>query len=198
MRKAYRSKDRPRKKKPVKRKRRFFTPTFFILCLLLFVVTVGISYIYFKPIFGVRPPKAISGLKRQDKHADKGAEAGQMGRLYSAGIWYDSGLERANTIVIIEDVIRRYIKPYGVSLIDLYMDRQGIVYIDLSDDIVKNFHGDAKEEYDLIMGLYRSIKNSAREIKAIKLLIEGKEAESIGGHIDISRPIRGRYASRES
>lgn len=180
-------------RKPRKKKKRLSSLTFFLLLTIIFAVTAGLSYIYFKPILVFDSPPIKKGV---EKKARKPAEDTEMHthRLYKPEIWYDTGLERAGTIVVIEDVIRDYMKPHGVSLLDLYIDREGIVYIDVSDEIRKNFKGDAYEEYSLIAGLYSSIKKSAGNIPAIKLLIEGKEAESIGGHIDISMPIGGDFA----
>ncbi len=180
-----------------RRKKRFSSLTFFFLLIIIFMVSTGISYIYFKPILAFKPSTIKKGIDKTTKKSDGDTDVRTPHRLYKSEIWYDAGLERARTIVTIEDVIRDYIKPYGIKLLDLYMDRQGIVYIDLSDEIRKNFEGDAGKEYSFIAGLYSSIKKSVRNISAIKLLIDGREAESIGGHIDISRPIGGELAIQQ-
>jgi hypothetical protein len=172
-----------------RRRRRLLTPLFLTLCMLLFVISAGISYIYFKPIFAFKTPSTVRSLHEGTDRSEK-AESYQS-RLYNTEPLYRAGVKRTATVVIIEDVIREYLRPYGVRLLDLYIDRQGIVYIDLGDEIIKNFSGDLRQEYDLVVGLYLRIKNSVKNIRAIRLLIEGKEADSIGGHIDISRPIGG-------
>jgi len=62
-----------------------------------------------------------------------------------------------------------------------------IVYVDLSEDIVKNHSGGSSSE---LMTLY-SIVNSLTEIppiKGVQILIEGKQRESLAGHIDIRMP----------
>ncbi len=74
------------------------------------------------------------------------------------------------------------------------MDKEGIIYIDLSNGLRKNFKGDAYEEFSIIAGLYKSIKTTIPDFTALKILIEGREAESFGGHIDISKPIGGEIA----
>src|SRR4030067_927970 len=38
-------------------------------------------------------------------------------------------------------------------------------------------------------GLYKSIKEKVPDFKSLRILINGKEAESFGGHIDISGPM---------
>jgi hypothetical protein len=69
------------------------------------------------------------------------------------------------------------------------MDKDGIIYIDFGDELKKNFRGDALEELNIIGGLYKGIKSAVPGFNALKILIEGRETESFGGHIDISRPI---------
>jgi len=62
-----------------------------------------------------------------------------------------------------------------------------IVYVDLSEDILNNHSGGSSSE---LMTIY-SIVNSLTEIppiKGVQILIEGKQRESLAGHLDISMP----------
>ena len=63
-----------------------------------------------------------------------------------------------------------------------------IVYIDLSEEIFKNHPGGSSGE---LMTVY-SIVNTLTEItpiRAVQILVEGNEKESLVGHIDISMPL---------
>lgn len=177
-----------------------FSLKFFIIAISLFIITIGVSYIYFRPKVAFTPPAGHIGSTKPDITKKKDTLEDLPHRLYSEEAQKpqgNSGIRETSAIVIIEDAIRDYIRPYGVRLLDLYMDREGIVYIDLSNEIIKNFRGDAIEEYNLISGLYNTIKKAVPTISSIKLLIEGKEIESIGGHIDISKPIGGFDTAHE-
>jgi hypothetical protein len=92
-------------------------------------------------------------------------------------------------LMIVEDFIRKHVEAYGVRLLDLYLDREGVIYIDFGSELKKNFRGDANEELTILAGLYRGIKSTIPELAYLKILIDGSEAESFGGHIDISRPV---------
>jgi hypothetical protein len=105
-------------------------------------------------------------------------------------------MRKDTLLTIAEDVIRNGIKPYRAKLLDLYMDREGVLYIDFGSEIIKNFSGSADEEMNFIAGLFRAVKKKIPELSAMKILIEGREVESIGGHIDISKPIGGEIAQR--
>jgi len=163
---------------------------------MLFLLSTGVSYLYFKPRFALKSSfvEALKSSEPKAKHPDKHQASSRLYKPYrhDSSIWYNADYRKDAVLVMAENVIRRYIKPYGVRLLDLYMDREGVIYIDLSNDIRKNFRGDAFEEYSIIAGLYRSIKVTIPDFTALKILIEGKEVESFGGHIDISKPIGER------
>jgi len=75
--------------------------------------------------------------------------------------------------------------PEGAELIGIYAGSDGILYVDLSDEFRSNFQGDAMAEFLLLRSLYESIMTNVAEVKGIKVLIEGKEIGSIGGHISL-------------
>lgn len=77
--------------------------------------------------------------------------------------------------------------PGGTQVNEVYIV-DDIVYIDLSEEILKNHPGGSSGE---LMTVY-SIVNTLTEIppiKGVQILVEGNEAESLVGHIDISMPL---------
>jgi hypothetical protein len=162
------------------------------LCLLIasFAVSTGVSYFFLKDKFSV-DNTFVSERKNKEGKAD---DEGQKKRLYGT---YDAETDRGGPevqrqdtlLVVAEDVIRKYVQPYKVKLLDLYMDKDGVIYIDLSDEFKISLNVDAGEELKMIAGLYDSIKSTIPGFSALKILIEGREAESLAGHIDISKPI---------
>ncbi|MGE5299743.1 MAG: GerMN domain-containing protein [Acidobacteriota bacterium] len=84
--------------------------------------------------------------------------------------------------------------PRDVKLLGLYKDSSQILYIDLSDEIRRNFQGDALAEYLLLKGLYESLISNLQDVQDIKVLIEGKEADSLGGHVYLKYPLKNIVA----
>lgn len=80
--------------------------------------------------------------------------------------------------------------PAGTRLLGVYQGNDSILYVDLSDEFRRNFHGDAMSELTLLKGLYETIVSNAGGITDVKLIIEGKEIESIGGHVSILYPLK--------
>lgn len=86
-----------------------------------------------------------------------------------------------------EEVIKEYLKELNVPLsntrlLGVYRDSNNIIYIDLSDDIRRYFSGDARFEHNLLESLLKTVLINVPAVEDVKLLVEGKEIESIGGH----------------
>ena len=113
---------------------------------------------------------------------------------------------RTRTSSIAEAVIDEYFRlplgttgsviPANVKLLGLYRDAQQILYIDLSDEVRRNFHADAIAEYLLLRGLYQTVTANVPDIADIKVLVEGKEIDTLGGHMSLRYPLRN-YVSYE-
>lgn len=187
-------KSRNAKKEPGKRK---FWLYLFVL-LISFAVSTGLSYFYLKDKFAFDSDFIAAIESRQAAARNMFREKGDN-RLYGARNQdqadSDSVVLRKDAwLVVAEDTIRNYVKSYEVRLLDLYMDKEGIIYIDFGDELTRNFKGDALEELKIISGLYRGLKSSVPGFTALKILISGREIDSIGGHIDISKPVGAEIA----
>lgn len=80
--------------------------------------------------------------------------------------------------------------PRNVQLLGMYRGADSIVYVNLSDEFRRNFQGDALAEYLLLKGLYESLISNIEDIQDVKVLIEGKEAETLGGHLYLFHPLK--------
>lgn len=171
---------------------------FLMVLVIIFAVSAGGSFFYFKDKFAFDSSFLADIVARQDKKTAEKPKT-DSGRLYESSRQepdiQDGTLIRQDAqLVAAEDTIRKYIGPYKVRLLDLYLDNEGVIYIDLGEEIKRNFSGGAIEELKLIAGLYKGVKAAVPGCTALKLLIQGSEAESFGGHIDISRPIGDEVA----
>ena len=109
-------------------------------------------------------------------------------------------LRRTRQSAMADAVIEEYLKgpgngktsqvPQNVNLLGLYKDSAQILYIDLSDEMRRNFQGDALTEYLLLKGIYVSLISNLQDVQDVKILIEGKEAETLGGHLYLKFPLK--------
>ncbi|MBL7032385.1 MAG: GerMN domain-containing protein [Nitrospira sp.] len=183
-----------KRSKPNKRKRKKMSRWLFMFFLIItFTGAMGMSYFYFKGKFAFESSYIADIGLVQDEDSSEGRD-GDPSRLYeskkSSPVIRSGTVFRKDALLFVaEDIIKKNMEPYKVRLLDLYMDREGIVYIDFGGELKNNFMGDATEELRMIAGLYNGIRFKVPGFTALKILINGKETESFGGHIDISRPI---------
>jgi len=107
---------------------------------------------------------------------------------------------RTKQMAMADAVVEEYFKgpgndksshiPQNVKLLGLYKDSSQMLYVDLSDELRRNFQGDALTEYLLLKGVYESLISNLQDVQDIKILIEGKEAETLGGHIYLKYPLK--------
>ncbi len=83
----------------------------------------------------------------------------------------------------------RSIIPEGATLLDIYDGEDGILYVDLSDAFRRNLEVDAFSEFLLLRALYESVLVNVYGVADVKILIEGAEVETIGGHVSLLRPL---------
>ena len=84
-----------------------------------------------------------------------------------------------------------YALPQSVKVLGIYRDVNQMLYVDLSDDLRRNFQGDALDEYLILKGIYESLVSNIQDFQDLKLLVEGKEIETLGGHLFLKYPLKG-------
>ena len=105
----------------------------------------------------------------------------------------------ASRVSVAEATIREFLKgpagvakscvPEGAELIGVYPGQDGMLYIDFSGELRRNFQGGALSEFLLLRGLYESLLSNYYGAGGFKILVEGREVESIGGHISLLRTL---------
>lgn len=166
-----------------------------IIGIVLFFLTGAVgSYLYMHKFAG-------NGNSESEKTPP--SIAAESEDFFTLRIYYPAGNDltmiekklprRIRQLSVAEAVIEEFFKgpenddllniPQNVKLLGLYKDAQQILYIDLSDEIRRNFQGDAHSEYLLLKALHESLVSNLQEFRDYKILVEGKELESLGGHL---------------
>jgi spore germination protein GerM len=71
----------------------------------------------------------------------------------------------------------------------IYIAPAGVCYVDLSSDAGNDHPGGCNSELLTIYSVVNSLILNVPEIKRVKLLIEGKEVQTLAGHIDLAFPL---------
>lgn len=81
--------------------------------------------------------------------------------------------------------------PKGTLLYEVYVDEQSTAYLDFSYHLKDGHIGSTTSEALTVAAILRTVKvNFSDEIRKVQILIEGLETDTIGGHVDISKPLR--------
>ncbi|MBM3803448.1 MAG: GerMN domain-containing protein [Acidimicrobiia bacterium] len=78
--------------------------------------------------------------------------------------------------------------PPGTRLHELFLTKRGLAVVDLSQEASLNHPGGLTMELASIYCVVNSLTQNVPEIQQVQVLIEGVEAETLAGHIDLSRP----------
>jgi spore germination protein GerM len=83
-----------------------------------------------------------------------------------------------------------YISPFPpeAKLRELYVTEEGVAYVDFSKDIVEKHLSGSSAEISTIFSVVNSLAYNFDDIEKVFILIEGRERETLGGHINLSRP----------
>lgn len=159
----------------------------------VYLLSAGASYIFLKDKFAFEST-FITEIEARQALSEHKQKPEQTGRLYETSesvpaVKSGTVPRMDRMLVIAEDTIRKLVDEYDVKLLDLYLDRDGVIYMDFSDELKKNYDMDISQELNFLAGLFNGVRASVPGLIAMKILIEGTEADSLGGHIDISKPI---------
>jgi spore germination protein GerM len=80
--------------------------------------------------------------------------------------------------------------PEGTLLRGFYILENRTAYVDLSREIQEDHPGGAKSELMTIYSMVNSLILNIPEIETVKILVEGKEAATLAGHVDLRFPFR--------
>ncbi len=78
--------------------------------------------------------------------------------------------------------------PEKVTVESVKIDDKQIAYVSFDENLIKYHPGGSASEMATIYSLANSLTRNIRDIKGVKVLIGGKEVESLKGHIDTRQP----------
>jgi len=79
-----------------------------------------------------------------------------------------------------------------IRLRELFIDAAGTAYIDLTPGPQKDVRASAWEEQLAIYALVNTLLQNFEEIKQVELLLDGREAQTLAGHMDLTRTFTKR------
>ena len=78
--------------------------------------------------------------------------------------------------------------PPGTALRALFITRGGEAYVDLSRELVSAHPGGSSNELLTIRTIVEALTANLPAITAVQLLVDGRELDTLAGHVDLRRP----------
>ncbi|MGE0451648.1 MAG: GerMN domain-containing protein [Vicinamibacterales bacterium] len=79
--------------------------------------------------------------------------------------------------------------PSGTSLRALYVTDQGTAFVDLSREVASAHPGGSLNELLTIYTIVQALTSNIPAVTSVQLLVDGKEVETLAGHVDIRGPL---------
>ena len=79
--------------------------------------------------------------------------------------------------------------PRGTTLRALFMTEGGELYVDLSRELSTAHTGGTMNELLAIYSIVNALTANLPAVTAVQLLVDGKEVDTLSGHVDLRRPL---------
>jgi hypothetical protein len=80
--------------------------------------------------------------------------------------------------------------PEGTVLRAFYTTGRGDAFVDLSTDVSLNHSGGTATELLTVYAIVNAVTANLPAVQRVQILIDGLEADTLAGHVDLRRPLR--------
>jgi hypothetical protein len=77
--------------------------------------------------------------------------------------------------------------PKGTTVLDVYLDRYGTAWVNLSEEFVSLHPGGSDEELATVFSIVNSLTYNLKEIRKVRFLVGGEERDTLKSHLDLRR-----------
>ena len=79
--------------------------------------------------------------------------------------------------------------PAGTTVRAVFLARGGEAYVDLGGTIVSGHTGGSLNEALTVYAIVNAVTINLPDVTAVQILIEGKEVDTLAGHLDLRAPL---------
>jgi len=84
--------------------------------------------------------------------------------------------------------------PAGTTLRALFLTENGQAFVDLSREVVAAHPGGTVNELLTVYTIVNAVAANLPAVTSVQVLVEGKEVETLAGHVDLRRPLAKNLA----
>ena len=86
--------------------------------------------------------------------------------------------------------------PPGTKVRALYVTERGDAFVDFSPELVAAHPGGSLNELLTVYSVVDALTANLPAVHAVQLLVDGREVDSLAGHVDVRRPLKKRTVGR--
>jgi hypothetical protein len=171
----------------------------------LVLVAVGLSWLLFRGLprwYGRTPTQTAAGPAATQDATGRtikarlfyvGADGTSLTSIETDVPYADGPAEQARRIVEVQiapaaDPLVSAI-PQGTKLRDVFVADGGHAYVNLSPEISSMHPRGATDELLTVYTIVDALTENLPAISAVQLLVDGKEVDTLAGHVDLRRPL---------
>jgi spore germination protein GerM len=79
--------------------------------------------------------------------------------------------------------------PQGTRLRAVFVTGRGEAYVDLSHEVARNHTGGSLDELLTVYAVVNALTVNLPAITTVQILVDGKEVDTLAGHVDLRRPL---------
>jgi len=97
---------------------------------------------------------------------------------------------------VVEELVRGSKIGLGPTLspdtkvLDVFVTPGGVAYVDLSKEAATGHPGGSEAELMTVYSVVNSLTTSFPAVRRVQILVEDRPAETLNGHVDLTRPLR--------
>lgn len=84
--------------------------------------------------------------------------------------------------------------PPETKVRQVFVDAAGTAFVDFSREFAENAAFGASSEMAAVYAVVNTVAVNHKTVKKVAILVDGGERETLGGHIDLSRPLLPQYS----
>jgi hypothetical protein len=79
--------------------------------------------------------------------------------------------------------------PEGTALRAFYITERGDAFVDVTGDVSSQHPGGSTTELLTVYAIVHAVTSNLPSIRRVQILIDGREADTLAGHVDLRRPL---------
>jgi hypothetical protein len=84
--------------------------------------------------------------------------------------------------------------PAGATLRGLFVSANNEAFVDLDATVRDKHPGGSMNELFTVYAIVNAVTTNLRDVQSVQILIDGREVDTLAGHVDLRRPLRKNEA----